>query len=398
MRPTSKASGGFTMLELTVVLGLLGGFMLFLVQILDTGVTLFDEGAQGQELADLSNAAAEGTRDSLTAMAGPGREAYDDGRPGARLLVQWVPFGLVVAAGGAEETTTKVQAVRATVHLSPHEEEALLRGRLAERAAASASSPSPADVETRLRELLAEEPRRGRATMLLLPWPAPERDGAFLELRRGLWLWGDTIALDRRREVDVWDLDQLEGQALPEGFIVANTEVVASDLLHFEVAMWSQYTDSFERPTGERGPERVWDSARAGLLSAGEDPERRFSLDLFADSLEDATDDVFPRWLQVTLVVASGAREAVLSEDLSASGSALRVITAQRLADRNSGFVKVGTEWLRYGALNGEVFSGLVRGQRHTPARAHPAGTRVHTGKTMVMQIPLAHGRDAWNG
>ena len=41
---TGGREAGFTILELTVVLGLLGGFLVFLLQILSTGVELFDEG------------------------------------------------------------------------------------------------------------------------------------------------------------------------------------------------------------------------------------------------------------------------------------------------------------------------------------------------------------------
>lgn len=48
---------GFTLLELVVVMGILSGFLLMLVQFLDSGVQLFSEGENGQALADRAEAA-----------------------------------------------------------------------------------------------------------------------------------------------------------------------------------------------------------------------------------------------------------------------------------------------------------------------------------------------------
>ncbi|MBL8753083.1 MAG: type II secretion system protein, partial [Planctomycetes bacterium] len=43
---------GFTLVELLVVMGILSGFLIMLVQLLESGVRMFGEGELGQALAD----------------------------------------------------------------------------------------------------------------------------------------------------------------------------------------------------------------------------------------------------------------------------------------------------------------------------------------------------------
>lgn len=394
MEPGGGACGGFTMIELTVVLGLLAAFMMFLLQLLSTGVSLFDEGEAGQELADIGNTAAAAARDSVADMAGPRRQSYEPGRPDARLLVQWVPLGL----GEPGAAGALVQAVRATVRISQAREDLLLRGVLHADALETAESLAPPDVEARLTELVAQAPRQGRADMLLMAWPAGDPDEAFLDLRRGLWLPGQRIALDRRRAVELMELDRIDERGLSVGVVEASTTPIASGLLHVEFAFASQYTTSFEA-RGEGRPETVWDSARAGLLVDDENPDRQFSLDLGQPSLEDTTDDVFPRLVQVTLVVARSGREAVLAGDLTSSSRELRVLSMAPLEALDvPGFVKIGPEWVRFTSVSGDRLTGLQRGQRGTVAVPHPRRTKLRAGKTVSITVPLAHGRDNWNG
>ena len=97
-RPSRGAAAGFTILELTVVLGLLAAFMVFLIQLMTTGVELFDEGEEGQELSDLANTAGGAVRETMADLAGPRRSAFEPGKPDARLLVQWY-----ASAKGASE-------------------------------------------------------------------------------------------------------------------------------------------------------------------------------------------------------------------------------------------------------------------------------------------------------
>lgn len=391
-----KGSRGFTLLELTIVFGLLAGFLVMLTQMLSSGVELFDEGESGQELADLANVAATAASSSLNDIVGPEREGYEKGAPAARLLVQWVPPGLLRADQGGGGS---VQAVRAAVRLDEVEESALLARSLLPQAQQMDGSTEPEAVQARLADLVAGAPRTGRGEMLLLPWPAGDPDGAFLELRKVVLLPGHRIPIDRRRSVGLMEVDFLEDGTLPRELVEDLTTTIATGLLHFEVSLWSQHTRSFDQ-RGDGGPEWVWDSARAGLLVGdGADPRRQFSLDLFPESLQNTTDDVYPRAARMVIVVAQEGPPALLAADLGVSESSMTLLTTDYLPDlETTPFLKVGSEWVRQSGVSGRVINGLGRGERGTVPRAHPAGTVVRAGKTIVLVVELEAGRDNWNG
>jgi len=391
----SHSERGFTLLELTIVFGLLTGFLVFLTQIMSSGVELFDEGESGQELADIGNAASATVTETLSDLVGPEREAYEPGEPDARVLVQWVPLGL----NSDDKAATRVQAIRGTARLAPAEETALLRSSLRQAAAEMEGSLEPDAVAARLTELVAAAPRRGRSELLFLPWPAGDPDGAFLELRAAELLPGHRIQIDRRRDVGLLEVDHLDQGPLGAAQVLSLTEPVASGLLHFEVQLWSQYTRSFA-DVGEGRPEWVWDSARAGLLSPEEgEPRETFTLDLFPESLRNPTDDVYPRRARVLLVVAREGPQARLGEALGEGESSMRLLTTDPLPDLDeTPFLKIGPEWVRHGGATGNVLTGLRRGQRGTSARSHARGTIVRAGKTIVLHLELQFGRDNWNG
>ena len=242
----TRGQQGFTLLELTIVFGLLAGFLVFLTQMLSTGVELFDEGESGQELADIGNAAAAGVVETLDGLVGPEREAYEPGEPDARVLVQWIPLGLA----RDDKMASRVHVVRGSVRLGAVEEAALLRGSLLGRAQQMEGSLEPEAIEARLSDLVARSPRRGRGELLLLPWPAGDPDGAFMELRKAILLPGHRIPIGRRRDVGLLEVDRLEAGPLGAETIVSLTEPIASGVLHFELLFWSQYTQSFEQTAG----------------------------------------------------------------------------------------------------------------------------------------------------
>ncbi len=394
MRMTDNRQSGFTLLEVTVVIGLLAGFLVFLTQLLAGGVELYDEGESGQELADIGNAAASAAVACVEDLVGPEKPAFDAGPPDARLLVQWIPLGM--AAEGDE--ATRVQVLRSTVRVREDQETALLERSLRAESAAMGEEPDDELIAAQRAEQLAGMTRRGRAEMLLMPWPAGDEEGAFLELRRGLWLIGERIPIDRRKDVALMEIERLEDRTLrPERFPEL-TELVATGLLHLEFQLWSQYTKSFDRAAGETGPEWVWDSARAGWLSESEEARERFSLDLSEESLEKGIDDVFPRAVRITLVVAREGREAILARELSTGDTSMGLVTADPLLPLDGDYLKVGSEWVRYRGSSGDEVTGLERGARGTRPVLHPRGTRVRVGKTIRIVVRLPHGRDNWNG
>ena len=194
----------------------------------------------------------------------------------------------------------------------------------------------------------------------------------------------------------------LPGSAeLPAAALVAATRVLVEDVLHIELQMWSQRTRGWAGSGQGGGAEIVWDSARAGWLQ-DEAFGPVFALDRGPESAFDPTDDVFPHALRVLLVVADDEKQAaagLLADDLQVEDRSLRLVAGDRFPGAlDGGFVKVGGEWIRYGARDGDWLTGLQRGVRGTKARSHQASARVRTGRTAEFTIPLAHGKDDWNG
>jgi prepilin-type N-terminal cleavage/methylation domain-containing protein len=111
-------SAGFTLMELVIVMGILCGFLLMLVQFLDSGVQLFDEGETGQGLADRAETARFAVDRELRALRGPG-VTVEQGKPAERLVSQLLPLGL--PAKGAPGDPRGL-LFRATVGLAPEQE------------------------------------------------------------------------------------------------------------------------------------------------------------------------------------------------------------------------------------------------------------------------------------
>lgn len=411
-RPHDPAQRGFTILELVVVMGLLTIFSAFLIQLMSTSVGLFNQGERGQDLADRADASSRAVHAALAQMVGPGGADVDGREPATRLIVQWVaspgatsaagPIGNAGSVGSRAEAAAppRVQVLRATVRLDETTELRMLRQQLAAEAKASAKARTPAAIEERLLELLDAAPLSGRADMLLVARPADDPTGAFLEMRRLLVLPGQRIPIGRDRDVGLMEVAEVGSQELPWSVIDQLGETIAGDLLHVEFAFWSQFTRSFEQRVGDGGPEFSWDSARAGLFPESSDPKAMFGLDLGPQSLTDLADDVFPRWVRITVVVSGpNGSEAILAHDLRASDKSAEVLDEAQLPDgRDAPFVKIGREWVRYGGLEGRSLRSLVRGQRGTKAIDHPAGTRVRVGRSVELFLQVPHGKDCWNG
>jgi prepilin-type N-terminal cleavage/methylation domain-containing protein len=400
------SSGGFTLIELVVVMGLLTIFAAFLIQLMSTSVGLFQRGERGQDLSDRADAAARAVEQPLRDMLGPSGLDVDGKEPVTRLLAQWVnvvppaPAGSAPSASITAAISVRVQALRATVRLEDRTEVRLLRPALMAEAKDSAKGKTQAAIEERLAELIDEAPRAGRATMLLVARPAGDAEGAFFTVRRLLQLPGERIAIDRNRDVDLLEVAEVGGADLPWGVIDQMAEPIADDVIHLEFAFWSQLTRGWDQRIGDGGPEFVWDSARAGTFPESNDPRAMFGLDVGPQSLTDLADDVFPRWVKITVVVASPVgSEAILHSELRAADKSALVIDEALLPDpKDVPWLKVGREWVRVGALDGRELRGLLRGQRGTKPIDHPAGTSVRAGRSVELFVRVPHGKDCWNG
>ncbi|MHC5065872.1 MAG: type II secretion system protein [Planctomycetota bacterium] len=377
---------GFTLLELVVVMGILSGFLLMLVQMLGSGVSIFQEGERGLNLADRRAAATRALVSSIDAMIGPPLGQYDPQEPDLRMRLDWAPLGLDPAAG---MDRTSVQVLRASVSLTEAQEFKLLRELLLVEAEEIAGGAGELAVEEKLSELVDRSPRVGRGEMLLFPWPV-EIDGVFLELRRALFMPDD--------ELELMSLVDFGGEDLPAEVLLPMTEVLIDGLLHFEILCWSQRSRNWESEPDAGGPEFVWDSARAGELMESELLRERFSLDLGPDSLLDPRDDVFPRWVRILMVLGDPQDEAagtVLIEALSPTGDQAEIDRAENLSGEGPGMVKIGAEWVGYREIRGRRLLGLQRGMRGTQPLDHSLGSRVRSGLLVVVDRPLEHGRDA---
>lgn len=398
-----RAAAGFTLLELMVVMGILTGFLVMLVQLVDTGLRLFHEGELGQQLADRSSHAQRVLAHELGALRGSttgrDRTVADD-----RLVVQWLPIGLPPQP---ERDPTLVQVVRAAVHLPPDRELVLRDAALAVRIAEELPNLSPDEVGAEVARRRAHEPLRGIGNLLLLPWRQEGADDALLELRAAWFLPGQQVPVGRDLLVDPFDVAVPGSAALPGLLLHQLTIPLLRDLLHVEFQFWSQLTTGWsagpasDLRSGGTAPEAVWDSARGGWLidaiGGG-----TFVFDRGPASLRDPTDDVQPHAILVRCVVAQPAdvaAEGLLAVDLDRGATGLQLLDGDRFPGASDGgWIKLRGEWLRYGSRDGDVLRGLVRGQRGTKARDHAVGTRVHVGRTVEFVVPVPHARDDWNG
>lgn len=395
---------GFTLIELLVVMGLLSGFLLMLVQLVDSGVRMFGEGELGQALADRSSRAQRTITAELTQLYGDA-SGRDADRCSDRLLLQQLPIGLPQQP---ERGASLVQVLRAAVHLPPDRELALVEAMLTARVLAATPNLDDAAAQKQVAALRQHEPLRGLGQLLMVPWRQEGADDALLELRAGWLLPGQVIPVGPDRFVDPFQVSVPGGPELPGLAVYRMTTPILSDLLHVELQAWGQRTRAWgdgnlaaasaETFGGKALP--IWDSARGGWLvdlpSGGV-----FPLDRGAGSADDPRDDVHPHALLVRCVVAQPADyapEGLLAAPLEAGDTTLRLYDGDRFPGADGGYLKIRGEWIGFSERQGDRLLGLRRGQRLTKPLDHPAGTRVHVGRSVEFVVPLAHGKDDWNG
>jgi prepilin-type N-terminal cleavage/methylation domain-containing protein len=400
-----RRAHGFTLIELLVVMGLLSGFLLMLVQLVDSGVSMFGEGELGQALADRQSQAQRTIAAELGRLRGSptgrDRETCDD-----RLVVQQLPIGL---PSQPERGATLVQVLRGAVHLPVDRELALIDTMLMVRVLTEQPGLAPAEVDKRVAELRQFEPLRGLGQLLLVPWRMEGPDDALLELRAGWLLPGQQVPIGNDRLVDPFAVPVPGSAELPSIPVYRMTTPVLRELLHVEFQLWAQHTRRWHdgNTTATATPDAsgmalsVWDSARGGWLvdapSGGV-----FPLDRGPASAADPRDDVQPHAILVRCVVAQPAEfapEGLLAAALEVDAQTLQLYDGDRFpgAD-NGGYVKVRGEWIGYTERQGDRLLGLRRGARLTKPLEHPAGTRVHVGRTVEFVVPVPHAKDDWNG
>lgn len=393
----APAQEGFTLIELSVTMGILGLFMLVLVELIFTSTELVAEGQAEQDLAARSLAATRPCEESLRAMIGPSQESRS-APSDARLLLQYMPSGEQGVTSAPE-----VQVLRATVQISRAEEQRLLRRTLlpvVQQVLGIAASEE--ELEKMLLTKMREMGGRGRAQMMLLPWPIPGTEGVYMSLRRGYFLAETALPFKAAEGASLMEVREIGGPRFPLKKVPAHTEVLAQDLLHCSFRMAHQFTQDWESSAMDSGPTTVWDSARVGWSLDQTEAARRFRFDKGPESARDSTDDVFPHFVEVTMVVGRSPQdrpEGMLAEPLAAGARRAILSRGETFPEEvRDNTIKIGSEWVRYSTRDGDELLGLRRGLRGTASQSHEAGTGVRVGRTVVLVIPVPHAKDDWNG
>ncbi len=389
-----QRSAGFTLVELLVVMGILSGFLLMLVRLVDGGLSIFGEGELGQALADRASRAQHVITRELGALRGAAsgrdREVVDD-----RFVLQELPIGLPPRP---ERGASRVQVLRGSVRLLADRELSLIEAYLAAQVMRDEPGLAPEAAAQKVARLQQGHPLRGLGNVLLVPWRQEGADEAFLELRAAWLLPGQLVPSGPDDFVDPFRVPVPGLTELPGLLVYRITTPILQELLHVEFRCWAQSTRSWDDGGGALPN---WDSARGGWL-VDEQSGGEFALDRGAASADVPYDDVHPHGILVRCVVAqpaSFAAEGLLAQPANADDDVLVLLAGDRFPGPvTGGFVKLRGEWLSYGERDGDVLRGVRRGQRRTKALDHPAGTRVHVGRTVEFVVPIAHQKDDWNG
>ena len=410
-----QAERGFTLIELLIVMGILSGFLLMLVQLVDSGLRTFRDGETSQILADRSSAAQRVITDELSRLRG-NAATRDSSTVADRLVVQLLPIGLPIVA---EPGATRSQVLRGAVHLAPERELTIIDSFLVGQILSEQPTMPPEQVKVEVEQRRVNQPLRGVGNVLLMVARQEGPDDALVELRAGWFLPGQKFPAGPNRFVDPFEAIVPGSEELPGMLLREITEPILTELLHVELAFWSQRTTSWGGPANRtslldnvigRGskvggdltrPQAIWDSARGGWLrddfSGG-----AFAFDVGAISEQDTSDDIHPHAILVRCVVAQpkdATPEGVLSGFLAKDEKSLTLYDGTSFPGaRDGGFVKIDGEWLRYAELDGDRLIGLQRGERATKAIDHESGTQVHVGRTIEFVVPILHAKDDWNG
>ncbi|GEM_PF-2485120 len=405
-------ASGFTLLELLLVMGILAFFFLFLTRFLTESLRIWQTGEGQAALEARCSAALAHASADLRRMAPLLGRNYTTGRSGlfaayrpgdrvstaGRFRADFLPFepsGKRTPGEAAEGDPGRKDwfpRIRMVIQPAPMEAVRLLREKWIEEWRKEGRESGEAELENELRLRLGEIRVFPLAEVCLRVRPTGEEDGAYLVLERAVRLLEDEGG---GRWVDDLDPDDRERGG-------PRYEPLLTGLLHLGYLFKSQYTTSFdEAPGSDRGPETCWDSARAGGFPDGH-PVLRFGLDLDARSLSDPLDDILPSAVRIEVVVDAppgAARTARLRSELGERDEEILVDRPESLpVPKPYAWIKIRSEWIRYRSLRGNRLSGLSRGGRGTRPRRHPAGARIHVGRTGVLVLPLPLARESWNG
>jgi prepilin-type N-terminal cleavage/methylation domain-containing protein len=393
---------GFTLVELMVAMGILAMLSIFLVRILTQSLAIWNWGEERASLQARGSAALEQGSEDFGRLLGLRTVSYGLGRREAmqrasapragRLVSDFLPYGQGGRVADPEDSYNFPRKydwyprVRMVVRFSRLEGHTLLAEDLrAQILEEEGGQILPELLEKQVREALAETIASDVGEVELRVVPDADAESPYLSLYRSRRLLDEDAP---RRWVDGGDAPTLGAP-------------IVEHLLYMEMSYRSQLTESYSSRSRKAGPESCWDSARAGLFAL-DHPVLRFSLDLDQASLADPLDDVMPLGVRILAVVSEGpdfANYALLDEGIDSEADSIRLSFLNRLPDPEvQNHVKIGKEWIRFTAVQGNRLIGLTRGVRNTRARAHNAGSRIYGGLEVKLTLPISVAREYWNG
>lgn len=165
----------------------------------------------------------------------------------------------------------------------------------------------------------------------------------------------------------------------------------ADGVLYWELNFWGQDTEGWGGDeSAKAGPQFWWDSTRGIVEPPG---GASGSSGYFSpDSRHEFRDDVFPSRVQIVLVLRSAraTRFAKLKSPIGTDDVSIPVNNTGSYPEGSFQYVRIGSEWIRYGSKSKTAFKEVERGQRGTEPQEHAVGSPVIYGSTFtrVVRIP----------
>lgn len=398
---TTRGLGGYTLLELLLAMSLFSALGVGMISLLSRTSSFLTKGASDVETLDAIQTFTEAFEADITKLAT--QPASDVGMPHVRLYADVVPCKIDDADELADANIQRLFFVR----FLPNE----ATSRLTRNAGTSVEADAYLDQEGDLGESVEGKLKAtgGLQEVFWTAVPETQDDLAVMKLYRGFRspIGGDDSLLPR-----AWA--RYPQSAAKERGVQHRAEIVKlgrpvlAGVLYFGVEFWSRKTNTWAADTrpGQGGALRVWDSTR-GIIPQGEGYEGFYysklgrELEGEPSSLQDPTDDTFPRRVRVTVVVEEVGRNAAVGRLAMGVGEDDRILELEDaqfipLNDTNERFVKIGSEWISFENIEGRTLTGCKRGRRGTVAMSHGAAARVHHGKTVTREYDLATYRDAY--
>lgn len=364
MKPQRIASharrAGLTLVELILAVGLFSILMIAVFQLFDRSLSIWERGETQRSLLEQAASVGELLAQDLSAIEGDQR---------GDVLAEWVGFD------------TDGDSVRDTfwprIRLVRYADAAELLQRGLDTSSGLASSVRP-----------------GGSALIEVVWCVVPASRTEADARaEGILLRGEQLRVDGAKSF-------FDPSFFPQSNEPAVDRVreASSGLLWMSFLFASQTSvvhDGWSLGPGLEHASASWDAWAEGRP----DTEVHAFNDAPPGMPAVAKRAVLPRRIRVEIEIerpGDRRRRTRLYEELDALETSFRVENGLRLPRGEDALVKIGGEWMRVLAVDGDQVR-VRRGERGTEARRHESGEMVHYGQRLVREIPVALYREDWN-